>query len=252
MRKTRFNSSLLVTPNIVIGLISIIFIMTVTQMLFETGPMKNSQVSALGMILGSSTRWSIRPESFKMMIVYLIPLYFIGIASAGFTELKDIHLMLRFNNFKAVRCAVMEKLTLVITAYAIAYALIMLLLYGIGKQQPISPALEQLLDINREVNFDMVFYWTIAVFVLQHIFNVLIFLALSEHLKEIVVFSGFIILNVISDFVPFGDIITPTKGFLNTMIMMENKTQQPYLITISIIIAIFIVYIRRGIHGKRN
>lgn len=228
-------------------LIFIVFSFAAASYVSLTGVASDHKFISVGVFLGSTKNIVVIPEIIKIRLIYFLPLYFIGAAITNFESHNEVHLATRFKSKRYLRKVTFGAYFRFAIVYGLIFAGIGLIIFQLTKTKD-GFEINGIKEILKLASIDFLFYLTLAVFLVQLLFNVTLFWLISQKFGPLTAIVFFILFSIISLLVEWGPSINPCKGFLDVYEIWAKQLVIP-IVTIQLIFILGCIMALRG--GKR-
>jgi hypothetical protein len=224
----------------IIGLIFIEYF----QMLYEGG--FNVRDLAIRFILGTNMEFRSFLGWTKISLVYLLPLFFIGISISKIRQYKELPIFMRYESFGRLRWKILAQYVIFLLQYAGFLGIFLSAVFLLGSNSsPLSLALKEAIGINLATRH---FIGYMLVFMITMMFNLVLFLLLSKLTNETVAFVAIVLLSFINFLAPGFKLLEINPGIL---MFFEDLQQGEISLYIKVVVLTLIIGIFWGLAKRR-
>ncbi len=226
---------------IIIGL----FFIEYFQMLYEGG--FNVRDLAIRFTLGTNMEIRSFLGWIKISLVYLIPLFFVGISISKIRQYKELPIYMRYGSFGRLRWKIIVQYVTFLLQYAGLIGIFLSAFFLLGSNSsPLSLALKEAIGINLTTRH---FIGYMLFFMITMMFNLVLFLFLSKLINEIVAFITIVLLSFTNFLIPEFKLLEINPGIL---MLFEDLQHGEIFLYIKVVVLTLIIVIFLGLAKRRT
>jgi len=190
----------------------------------------------------------------KQLFLNIGPIFIIGIYQSKFNKYNELHLIIRQKSKAVLRANRVFAQSKFLLKYAFFIVIILCLSY-MSSQSTLKQSLyhEALERHSLEHKPHLIFAFFLFIFVVQFLFNYVVFIKLSNVFGEVIAFIGILILSSLLFYANVGNVILINSGLAAMIEMLSKDTAFLYMNTgliILLIIIFYYVHLWRYIYGN--
>jgi hypothetical protein len=233
------------TKRIVALFIISLIAIEVFQMLYEANLYPRDLVIRL--MLGSSGEFRSFLGWIKISLIYLFPLFFIGVSISKVNQYKELPIFIRYGSFGKLRWRILVRYTGFLLLYVGLLATFLCVLFFIGNS---SSPYNLLLEENIGSAFTPAhFIAYLIVFLISMVFNLVLFLVLSMLFNETAAFVSILLISFAAFLAPGFSFLDINPGILS---FLESLQQGKSLLAIRVSVFALISAIYFGLAKRRT
>lgn len=229
---------------ITILFIIFLFLIEYFQMRYEGD--FNVRDIAIRLVLGTNLEFRSFIGWIKISLIYLLPIFFVGISISKIKQYKELPIFMRFESFGRLRWKILIEYATFLLQYAGFLGIFLIAMFLIGSDSsPLSLALKEAIGINLATRH---FIGYTLVLILTMMFNLVLFLILSKLTNETAAFVGIVLLSFVNFLVPGIKLLEINPGIL---MFFENLQQGETNLYFKVVVLALITVIFFGLAKRR-
>lgn len=197
-----------------VGLMAIEFF----QLVYEKNP--NLRDLAIRLLLGSSRNFPSFIGWLKLSLIYLLPLFFIGISISKITRYQELPIFIRYRSFGNLRWEILKRYGRYLLFYGAVISIILLIFFLTGNDSSILSV--QLIENLGIALTPTIFLLYLFCFLGRMLSSLVLFLVISEIANETAAFVIILILSFVAFIAPNLVILNIHPGILS---FLENLSE---------------------------
>jgi len=218
------------------------------QLVYEGN--SNIRDLAIRFLLGTNTDFQSFIGWIKICLIYFSPLFFVGVSISKIKQYQELPIFMRFESIANLHWNILWQYAAFVLQYAGFIAVFLTTLFIFGKNSsPMSVALYESFGIQLTIPH---FIGNIFVFIITMLFNLALFLMISQVANETVAFIGIISLSFVNLLVPGIHLFEINPGILMFLETIQQGVDW-LLIKIALMLGVsigFLIFVRRRIHAN--